>query len=70
MHQRFTWKLLGLGPDSTELNFLKANKDQDWNYTLRSYVEKFLSGNSSPSEERSRDIIARVTGNHVETMWR
>jgi tetratricopeptide (TPR) repeat protein len=65
-----TRKLLGLGPNSTEFNFLKANKDQDWNYALRSYAEKFLSGNSSPSEERSRDIIARVTGDHVETMWR
>jgi tetratricopeptide (TPR) repeat protein len=65
-----TRKLLGLGSDSKEFNFLKANKDQDWNYTLRSYAEEFLSGNSFPSEERTRAIIARVTGDHVEAMRR
>ena len=65
-----TRKLLGLRPDSVEFNFLEANGNQNWNYTLQGYAKRFLCGSLSPSEEKTMAIILSLNGDHVGAIER
>jgi tetratricopeptide (TPR) repeat protein len=61
-------KLLGLRPDSKEFSFLKVNQDEDFNQTLSSYAERFLSGNPSPGSIRTLAIVATLREDYPEAI--